>query len=655
MVGRTKAAKEDQSIEAAKNNCSAFISNALVDAGVTVVYGGHGGALAPLVNAIVDHPGLQWVCCRNEANASLMAAAHAKYTHQLACVVATSGPGATNLTTGLMEANLDQVPVLCLTGLKPRQGMHFSEFQDVDQSRLFAAAGCELSADVASPEALVPLLRDAVAVATTRNKCAHLAIPVDIQAAPCPIPVDKPFCAAHAEERIAPIRSNCDENTLNEIAQSLSVETKKVLIAIGVRAVDAGDDILKLAEHLRAPIVTRLHSKGAVDELHPLVLGIEGVHGKPGLETSAILMETADVVLNFGIDDCTLLVCNTAGLQVREMIEFQSSALMVSTRFRASYTSIGDFRAVARGLLECLKTQGGRRFSSVEQLQLSIGSEEFDAFSTSEEFSAKDSRLVRAQIGATDLGRNSIRLSNERVTTAAKLWGAVHSGAWIGKLHNLDEMEHALLLEQSLDKTHVGSKEGSTKYPHPGHVLMEVSRHLNKDIAVCIDTGDVTLWAGLCLKLKGGSRTLSSEHLGTMGYGTCAGIASILSREGPATSLVLVGDGGFQMTLQELATFQQSKRPGDRLIVIVIDNRLLGRVIFGFDGAKGCELMGPDFCELGKAYGGHGYRLDDAVAIGEHVRDAEPGLTILHVPIDPTVKADMATFKDGASKMVNSG
>ena len=76
-------------------------------------------------------------------------------------------------------------------------------------------------------------------------------------------------------------------------------------------------------------------------------------------------------------------------------------------------------------------------------------------------------------------------------------------------------------------------------------------------------------WASLCLSLQGGSRTLYSEHLGTMGYGLCAGIAAVLAKPSPAAAVVLAGDGGFQMTLQELATFQQMKRPGDKLICIV--------------------------------------------------------------------------------------
>ena len=624
-------------------NCSTWVANALVDAGVTVVYGGHGGALAPLVNAVVANERLKWVCCRNEANASLMAAAHAKYTGELACVIATSGPGATNLTTGLMEATLDRVPVLCLTGLKPRQGMHYSEFQDVDQSRLFAAGGVEFSYDVASPEALVPLLRDAVAIATTRNTCAHLAIPVDIQAAPCPIPVDKPFCAAFAGQRVAPPPGSVHlDPVLDDIVNLLSVDSKKILIAIGLRGVQAGKDIPKLAEHLRAPIVTRLDAKGAVDELHPLVLGVEGIHGKPGMETSATLMETADIVLNFGVTDPTLLVCNTAGLQVREMIEFETTALMVSTRFRAMRTCIGDMGEIARALVERFQTRGDRQLGDVKSLRSSLQATEPEVSTDfSVDSATQEERLMRAQIGAIDLARKGI--PSERAERAAKIWSAIHSGSWKNKRFDYKSLESIVL-----------NHEEQSEYPHPAHVLMEVSSFITEETTVCIDTGDVTLWGGLCLKLEGG-RTLTSERLGTMGYSLCAGIASIFAREEPATALVLAGDGGFQMTLQELATFQQCKRPGDRLIVIVFDNQLLGRVIFGFDGAQGCELHGPNFAGLAENYGGKGYRLNDAESIGQHFRDADEGLTILHVPIDPQIKADMATFKDGAVKMMNSG
>ena len=99
------------------------IAQALVDAGVRHVFGGHGAAVAPIISAICAHPDLRWICTRNENNASLAAAGMAKLTGGLACCVATSGPGATNLTTGLVDAAADFLPVLAITGLKARRDL----------------------------------------------------------------------------------------------------------------------------------------------------------------------------------------------------------------------------------------------------------------------------------------------------------------------------------------------------------------------------------------------------------------------------------------------------------------------------------------------------------------------------------------------------
>ena len=178
-----------------------------------------------------------------------------------------------------------------------------------------------------------------------------------------------------------------------------------------------------------------------------------------------------------------------------------------------------------------------------------------------------------------------------------------------------------------------------------------------KKSTICVDVGDVTLWSSLSLSLGEGSRTLYSERLGTMGYGLCAGVAAVLASPQPAGAVVLAGDGGFQMSLQELATFQQLKRPGDKLICFVFDNQVLGRVAFGFDNAAGCEFEGPDYVALAKAYGGDGIRLnstEDATDAVEKALAAE-GLFIVHVWVDPEVKADMAAFKDNSLEVMNSG
>lgn len=142
-----------------------------------------------------------------------------------------------------------------------------------------------------------------------------------------------------------------------------------------------------------------------------------------------------------------------------------------------------------------------------------------------------------------------------------------------------------------------------------------------------------------------------------MGYALNAGIAAILARPAPAGALVLAGDGGFQMTLQELATFQQMKRAGDKLLVIVFDNELLGRVIFGFENAGGCEVKGPDYVTLAEAYGGRGARLDQPGNVGRVLQEAldADGLFVLHVIVDPQCKADMASFRDKTLEVMSSG
>jgi thiamine pyrophosphate-dependent acetolactate synthase large subunit-like protein len=142
-----------------------------------------------------------------------------------------------------------------------------------------------------------------------------------------------------------------------------------------------------------------------------------------------------------------------------------------------------------------------------------------------------------------------------------------------------------------------------------------------------------------------------------MGYALCAGVAAVAASPQPAGAVVLAGDGGFQMSLQELATFQQIKRQGDKLICFVFDNQVLGRVAFGFDNASGCEFEGPDYVTLAKAYGGDGARLsstEDATDVVTKALAAE-GLFIVHVWVDPQVKADMAAFKDNSLQVMNSG
>jgi thiamine pyrophosphate-dependent acetolactate synthase large subunit-like protein len=671
-------------------NIAEWIANAIADTGCTVVYGGHGGALVPLVNAVCANPALTWVCARNEHDAATMAAAHAKMTGGLGCVIATSGPGATNLTTGLMEASMDKVSLLAITGMKPTAQLGYSEFQDVNQSRLFAGAGIEWSKDAASPDAVIPLLRDAVATALSRRTTAHLASPVDIQAAKSPLKL-KHFCASHADLRLHSPR--IDDYFIDKAATELvGIEEERAprnIIAVGLRAVypntakgssgpQLSNAILDLAEALNAPVLTRLHAKGVVDETHPLTFGVIGVHGKPGLEAAASLISTSDCVLCIGVEDASLLLCNSAGLQIRKLIEVQPDAVAVGTRYNAEHTLLGDIEKICKALTaraETLRIKVEKKraiHSNRAMTEASLDdprrkmmlrasfNDKFGYMAFNNPTAGRQRSIsgsFTTEVAVLDVEEEGV----DKVLKASdELWDAMHVGNW----RKVSGLRKAAEGKQNY-KFILDREKKAVNYCHPSDVLYALSDlrvdpetdPVSRDAVITVDVGDVTLWASFCLHLHGGSRTLYSERLGTMGYALNAAIAGILCKPEPAGAVVLAGDGGFQMSLQELATFQQMKRPGDKLLCIVFDNQVLGRVVFGFENAKGCEMIGPDYVALAKAYGGDGIRLDDCDKAAGVMKQAlaADGLFLIHVIVDPEVKADMATFKDNALKVMASG
>ena len=170
---------------------------------------------------------------------------------------------------------------------------------------------------------------------------------------------------------------------------------RRIVIAAGLRAVGAGEAITRLAELLHAPVIYRLDAKGVVDESHPLSFGVVGVHGKPGLESAASIIQTSDLVLSMGVDDNTLLLCNNAGLQVRPMVEFEPDACAVVTRFKADYTVIGNIADACNGLVDRL----AKVFSQDDDSEL---------LSQPPPLSAK----------------------HRQESSPDKLWALLHSGSW---------------------------------------------------------------------------------------------------------------------------------------------------------------------------------------------------------------------------------
>eukprot|EP00727_Mastigamoeba_balamuthi_P006553 m51a1_g2518 putative pyruvate dehydrogenase (180) ;mRNA; f:198984-207993 len=157
-----------------------YVVSALMKQGVQRVYGYLGAAVVPLLQS-VEKAKLQFIVCRTEANAALAASAEAKLTGNLAVCIATSGPGTSNLVTGLLDAQTDRAPVLALTGDVPTYKMGRDlEFQEMDQGAVLSGVVAS-STTAAHPQCVPALLQRAIGRALNNREAVHLCIPSDIQ------------------------------------------------------------------------------------------------------------------------------------------------------------------------------------------------------------------------------------------------------------------------------------------------------------------------------------------------------------------------------------------------------------------------------------------------------------------------------------------
>lgn len=579
-----------------------YVAHCLVDCGVTHVFGGHGGAVVPLIDAICRHPKLTWILTRIEVSASMAAAAYAKVSGTLGCCVGTSGPGASHLTTGLIDAESDRVPVLCLSGLKKREGLGCSDFQDINQTELFSAAGISYSQNVMHENGLVPILRDAIATALTNQVCSHLAIPVDVQQAIIKSPPCLSKCSAGGDlsRQCSPAASDI-QNVARYLVE-LRSQKDALLFAIGEHAVGkAAQNVLSIAEALGVPVVTTLDAKGSVREDHPQVLGVFGIFGRPGMEASAKLVTTASTIVSFGVDDHTQLIfLNKSGSQTAHLVQINHAALH-DLRFKTAHLLAGDIACIAERLLDeiCLM-----RASAGEGLRAHAISEN-EVTTIDLDTSPQNDLIDEAQPGKI---------------TREITWGSTSTLNRFAA-----EAAHQRPCTYQVPKDEI--KAGSC---HPGLVMSRLSNILQEGAIVSIDAGESSLWASLCLCLKrNDQRAITSMRLGTQGYSVYGAIGSAAFN--PNVPIVgITDDRSFQFAMNELPTLRQMQAT----VVFIIFST--GQTLHGN------HIPTPDFCKVAKAHGGQGIRLDesDTNVIDQSLQNAlrNTGITLVEVVRDVAVE-----------------
>ncbi|MEM3441722.1 MAG: thiamine pyrophosphate-binding protein, partial [Candidatus Bathyarchaeia archaeon] len=279
--------------EAVEEKRARTVSDVLIEQiaewGVRYVFGIPGTSTLGLVDAIRKNSKIQYIQVRHEQTAAFMASAYGKLTGHVAACLGVSGPGATNLATGLYDASLDHSPVLALTGLVARQLIGPGSVQEIDQYSFFEPI-CVFNKILMSEEQTTMLATLAIKHALLDRGVAHIGVPSDVQK----LPYDAPILPL--EGRMPNLAFGQEEALVEKAARVIDQAERPVIIA-GFGARGQGTKLMKLAEKISAPIVTTFRAKGVIDEDHVLCAGC---HGGIASTAAATLVRKADLLIVIG-------------------------------------------------------------------------------------------------------------------------------------------------------------------------------------------------------------------------------------------------------------------------------------------------------------------------------------------------------------------
>lgn len=330
-------------------NVSDFIWHRLSEWGLKRVYGYPGDGVGGLDVALEKAKDvMEYVQVRHEEMAAFMASAHAKFTGQVGLCYATSGPGAIHLLNGLYDAKLDHMPVVALVGQQARTALGASYQQEVDLQNLFKDVASEFVGMASVPEQIRHLIDRAVRIAHTKRTVTCVILPNDVQQ----LPYEDPPVAhgtTHTGVGYAGPAKLPDENLLRAAADILN-SGKKVAMLVGAGALDATDEVIAVAERLKAGVAKALLGKAVLPDDLPFVTGSIGLLGtKPSWD----LMKGCDTFFMVGSSFPYSEFLPEPGAARGVQIDIDGSRL--SLRYPMEVSMVGDSSTTLRALLPLLK------------------------------------------------------------------------------------------------------------------------------------------------------------------------------------------------------------------------------------------------------------------------------------------------------------
>ena len=314
-------------------NGANFVVQALKEQNISQVFGYPGGAIMPLYDALYD-AGLDHLLCRHEQGAAMAAIGYARATGKIGVCIATSGPGATNLITGLADALLDSIPIIAITGQVASHLIGTDAFQEIDVLGLSLAC-TKHSFMVQTPEQLGPIIEQAFEIALSgRPGPVLIDIPKDIQLAPAVL---------HTMAKLAVHNKAIDQQHI-EAAKSMIQSAQKPLLYVGggVGMANAVEPLRTFINNTNIPSVCTLKAIGCIANNSPYFMGMVGMHGNKAA--------------NFAIQECDLLIAIGARFDDRvtgKLNEFAPHAKVIHLDIDAA--EINKLRQVTLSISDDLK------------------------------------------------------------------------------------------------------------------------------------------------------------------------------------------------------------------------------------------------------------------------------------------------------------
>jgi len=532
--------KEKTSMTVKNMTGASILWECLEREGVKVVFGYPGGAILPAYDAL-KHSKIHHVLVRHEQGATHMADGYARASGQVGVAVATSGPGATNMVTGIATAMLDSSPIVCITGQVGSKLIGSDAFQETDitgvtlpitKHNYLVTHAIEVARTIREAFYVARSGRPGPVLVDITKDAQQTTCEFDWEAARPQLPGYRPDLSPEPKEY--------------EQALELIHNSKRPVILAGHGIIISGAmaEVREFAEKAGIPVALTLLGIGAFPAAHPLNLGMMGMHGEAWVNHT---IQEADLLLAFGMrfDDRVTGNLKTYASNAKK-IHIEIDPAEINKNVKVDVPLVGDLREVLHELLP-----------HVESIDRS-----------------------------------------EWLDSIDKMKG----DAAVRDIQNLPDSGHL----------------------YAAHVINDLWRETRDgDTVVVTDVGQHQMWEAQYYKHEKARSLITSGGLGTMGFALPAAIGAKVARP-EADVWVVVGDGGFQMTLCELATIVQEKL---KVNIAIINNGFLGMVrqwqeFFYERNYAATPLLNPDFAKLGEAYGIHSMTVTERSQVVPSVRAA---------------------------------